>query len=266
MKATHIYVGFDRELQGKVGILYPASGHNDPESCEYGAFIFNVLDDHGELTDLACYCDAEHVKARAYERERAKTLRFARKLDGATPEQRAALWAEKRRKALAKIREYESQARAAEERRDVLGALRANGYAESWRREYVRCGGSEPQSGDAQDAARWRWWCKWWFDEKDDMEKINDLEYEDQATLNAAVDSEIASESHKPGPPEDVGRPIPPHASGPAAYYPPVPACPSCGLPPGLQPCDERGTITPCFDPCHGFEPPSSEDSTERKP
>lgn len=48
---------------------------------------------------------------------------------------------------------------------------------------------------DAADAARWRWWCKWWLDERDDMEKINDLDYEnDQASLNAAVDAGIAAD------------------------------------------------------------------------
>jgi hypothetical protein len=49
--------------------------------------------------------------------------------------------------------------------------------------------GSElPNSDDAKDAARWRWWCRWWLDEKDDMETINGLVYEGDSkpSLDAA--------------------------------------------------------------------------------
>lgn len=43
----------------------------------------------------------------------------------------------------------------------------------------------------AKDAARWRWWCRWWFDEKDDMETINDLDYSDKEGLDAEIDAAI---------------------------------------------------------------------------
>lgn len=61
---------------------------------------------------------------------------------------------------------------------------------------------------DARDAARWRWWCRWWLDVKDDMERINDLEYDDdQALLNAAVDAEIAKDGAHVAPQVSATRP-----------------------------------------------------------
>lgn len=48
----------------------------------------------------------------------------------------------------------------------------------------------------AKDADRWRWWCKWWLNDKDDMETINALKYDnDRASLNAAVDAGIKDDA-----------------------------------------------------------------------
>lgn len=51
----------------------------------------------------------------------------------------------------------------------------------------------------AADAARWRWWCRWWLDDKDDCERVNALKYQgdSQASFNAAVDAEIAKDAGK---------------------------------------------------------------------
>lgn len=55
-------------------------------------------------------------------------------------------------------------------------------------------------SQDKADAARYRWWQRWWCDGKDDMERINDLEYDsdDQASMNAAIDAEIERDRERP--------------------------------------------------------------------
>jgi hypothetical protein len=44
---------------------------------------------------------------------------------------------------------------------------------------------------DARDAARYRWWRKWWCDNGDDCERVNSLEYDtdEPATFDAAIDA-----------------------------------------------------------------------------
>lgn len=46
-----------------------------------------------------------------------------------------------------------------------------------------------------RDALRWRWWCKWWLDAKDDCERVNSLDYEDEESMGAAIDAEIAKDN-----------------------------------------------------------------------
>lgn len=49
------------------------------------------------------------------------------------------------------------------------------------------------------DAARWRWWRKWWTDGPDDLERINKLDLSDTPTqLDAAVDKAIAADKETP--------------------------------------------------------------------
>jgi hypothetical protein len=44
-----------------------------------------------------------------------------------------------------------------------------------------------------KDAARWRWWRKWWADDADDLERINDVQSVSTTAeeLDAAVDVAI---------------------------------------------------------------------------
>lgn len=51
--------------------------------------------------------------------------------------------------------------------------------------------------GDKADAARYRWWQRWWCNAKDDMERINSMEYDgdDPASMNEAIDAEIARDA-----------------------------------------------------------------------
>jgi hypothetical protein len=49
---------------------------------------------------------------------------------------------------------------------------------------------------DRVDAERWRWWCKWWCNAKDDSARVNSLEYDgdDPASFGRAVDNAIAAD------------------------------------------------------------------------
>lgn len=82
------------------------------------------------------------MTSKAYERQRSKTLRISAQLAAMSDEQRAAFWKAKANKALSKVRDYERQEEAAKASGNELAASIANGHAESWRREYIRCGGS----------------------------------------------------------------------------------------------------------------------------
>lgn len=52
---------------------------------------------------------------------------------------------------------------------------------------------------DAADAARYRWWRKWWCDGPDDCERVNSLDYDadDPASFDRAVDAEIAKDASR---------------------------------------------------------------------
>lgn len=94
------------------------------------------------------------MASKNYERQRRATLKRARELAGLTPEQRAAYWAEKAGKALAKVRAYEAKAETARTAGNDLASARADAYAETWRREYVRCGGVNISCDDDFPSAR----------------------------------------------------------------------------------------------------------------
>ena len=60
MTATPVvYIGPDQELWGLRGIAYSAAGHDDLDSVEFEALIFET-EVNGET--VGCYCDRDHLR------------------------------------------------------------------------------------------------------------------------------------------------------------------------------------------------------------
>lgn len=58
MNQTARYIGFDPQFNGSTGLVSEAGGFYDPESAEYGAFVFQPAG-----YEIALYCSREDWEA-----------------------------------------------------------------------------------------------------------------------------------------------------------------------------------------------------------